>query len=542
MNNFVTKSHFKKYLTSQPFFIWNSLDTNLLEDDGIVENFWSTETIDLMPKSISAVISKTFQKFDEWLISSLMKDYDTEIITGSTEERIEKTKALLDSDKLLINPAFEYKGAIATPFAFATGPNHIIDIKYSKRTKRSDFITAYYNFSIVEANTPVNDYMLYLPKDKEYLKGEIDLGFVNRCHAQNTGEIPGAVNSKGEVKDIPFMKVLESRNLIKDIFFPTIEAALAAIELAKETTELREDVLMDTTVFGNNYEWNELLEKLESPYAGVNGNIINKKAIANGEVPVSKVWDLYESISYSSVNNQDVVDTIFNGIKESNRVIWYDFEGYSLPFAPLNYVGPHHQLVFQVSIIETVDNKETNINNFVVDPKSIDNDNLFKIIEVVYQDGADAYVVYNKAYENTRIKEMVALLEKTNHPKASKAKKMYEHIIEHTYDLCDLFSITSKRKLPPILLSDQKCKYSIKNIEKHINTNNLPLPRKITPYSELEVQNGGMAMNLAIERALGIVGDNEWKVKADQLKQYCENDVRAMIMVYDFVDYLLEKD
>ena len=57
----------------------------------------------------------------------------------------------------------------------------------------------------------------------------------------------------------------------------------------------------------------------------------------------------------------------------------------------------------------------------------------------------------------------------------------------------------------------------------------------IKPYKTLVVQNGLMAMNKAIQRYLGTIGDREWAALATDLRAYCENDVRAMIMVYHFV-------
>ena len=91
------------------------------------------------------------------------------------------------------------------------------------------------------------------------------------------------------------------------------------------------------------------------------------------------------------------------------------------------------------------------------------------------------------------------------------------------------------------MLSDQKLKYSIKNIEKHISQNKIYLPRKIQEYKNLEIQNGLIAMEIAIKRSINIIGDLEWKSYEEKLKKYCENDVRAMIMVYDFVLSLKNK-
>lgn len=44
-----------------------------------------------------------------------------------------------------------------------------------------------------------------------------------------------------------------------------------------------------------------------------------------------------------------------------------------------------------------------------------------------------------------------------------------------------------------------------------------------------------MALEESISRKLGIIGDKAWEAKIEYLKEYCENDVMAMIMTYDFI-------
>jgi len=63
--------------------------------------------------------------------------------SNSLEDKIEETKKYLDSGKLIIGPVFEFENAVAVPFAFDTKTKTLIDIKYSKKTKRNDFIKAY---------------------------------------------------------------------------------------------------------------------------------------------------------------------------------------------------------------------------------------------------------------------------------------------------------------------------------------------------------------------------------------------------------------
>jgi hypothetical protein len=57
----------------------------------------------------------------------------------------------------------------------------------------------------------------------------------------------------------------------------------------------------------------------------------------------------------------------------------------------------------------------------------------------------------------------------------------------------------------------------------------------------LVVQNGLMAMSKAVDRYLGGIGNIEWENVSKELKRYCENDVKAMIMVYHFAKMKLKE-
>ncbi|TQC54248.1 DUF2779 domain-containing protein, partial [Mycoplasmopsis cynos] len=91
-------------------------------------------------------------------------------------------------------------------------------------------------------------------------------------------------------------------------------------------------------------------------------------------------------------------------------------------------------------------------------------------------------------------------------------------------------------KLPLFYAKDLKFFSSIKKVEKFITENKLKLRNLITPYSELKIQKGQMAMQEAISRYLGATNKAVWEnTICPELKKYCENDVRAMIMVYDLI-------
>lgn len=542
---YITSKHFKKLLTSQPFFIWNSLEE--LENEKAepdTNHFWNKVIEEAEIATYNEVSARTVSKFDKWLRDKIQKDFETVIIKGTKEEQIHQTLKALNGKKIIISPVFEFEGAIAQPFAFNPVEKRAYYIKYSKKTKASDLIKPYWDFHIISKHTAVWDIKMFLPIIKRYTKGEIDLRPINAIQPTKTSKLPFQKNRNGEITDVNILDFCKKPKL-KFMTFPRFQDALDKIKNSKEEKLDANKLQLDLDQIAVNPFKNEILSKLNFKYANWNGNVIKKKDIlsfyndGNDEVFHSNIVDTIKNISSAKIDKtKDIVE--IKKIKEAKKVIWYDFEGYSLPYAPIDNIAPHQQLVFQVSVIETIDGKETRLSNFVLDPKTLKSDDLFKIIEEVYSNGADAYVVYNKGYEIPRMKEIVELLKFELNSKSHKALKMIDEIEEKTIDLMNVFKIKSKNTIPPVLMHDQYAKASIKNVEKHISQNKIKLPRPIKQYANLEVKNGGMAMEVAIHRAIGIIGDAEWKLKVIALKEYCENDVRAMIMVYDFAKYLLD--
>jgi len=80
------------------------------------------------------------------------------VLSGDVDFKIEETKKYIGTDKIVLNPVFEYRGAIAKPLAFDFGKNFIYEVKFSKKTKRMDFMKAYYQTEIIKHSVKVNDY------------------------------------------------------------------------------------------------------------------------------------------------------------------------------------------------------------------------------------------------------------------------------------------------------------------------------------------------------------------------------------------------
>ncbi|MEE3928167.1 DUF2779 domain-containing protein [Mycoplasmopsis ciconiae] len=333
------------------------------------------------------------------------------------------------------------------------------------------------------------------------------------------------------------------------------------------------------------------------------------------EVPLDEYLKIYDDFS-NKRNNYFRVSTL-NVIKQLHqkdaKIVWYDYEGFSSVLPPLDYYPSHRQVLNQVSIVKTINGKEIDNHNYVYDTKKIKLQDLVEIIEHVYSDKSDYYVVFNRNYENSRNREISKVVEKSlknaqrylqdnndanvildnlendlafykyfynKYSDVYQFKNKVNHINDNTIDLADVFKSVPKnsiylpenngfKDLKYFLIKDadivetqeneiDKSKYflgekyhiffrellsyySIKKIEHLITDSNVSLPQKIKEYKKLRIQKGTMAMEEAIRRYENLTSDSQWEDISYYLAEYCENDVRAMIMVYDFIMFVAKK-
>lgn len=227
--------------------------------------------------------------------------------------------------------------------------------------------------------------------------------------------------------------------------------------------------------------------------------------------------------------SQKALDQFLLYCNYSNKV-YYDFETISLPLSVMENTEPYQQIVNQISIIKNIDNCGIDeCKNLVFDPLKLSLKMFKTIIDLIYVDPQKnaKYIVYNKTFENTRLKEMACLIDEVNY---------YEkviNIIENTIDLADFFDIRKNM----IIARSLKGSYSIKKVIELVDQAFLK-KAKATSYKQIEkVQNGIICQNLSIQRFLNLVKNEVWEFNKKLMKIYCENDVRSMIAV----EYLIKK-
>lgn len=539
---FITFNHFKKAVTCQPYFIWH--DFQLEEDTNFedINQIWSTDILD-SSANIQMVMAKVYSLLEKAILKEIKNQYASIIfLSGDHKKRIIDTRKYHGTKNLVVGAVFELDGVIAKPFAFDFENNQIIEINYSAKTKRINFLKAWYQYKIIRENVSVNNYYLYLPENAYLKKNQVNIISVTHFDSSKQGSYPKERKKSGELKASWVMDSLRNGQVARKISFPNFEKTIKLVKDSQNAKINKQLLKHDSTDWGDNPYWKELLLFLDHPMAGYSGNILRKKNIIKDDNHPKKLYYVLNKLNKSKIQDFKFVEQFINEIDEQKNLAWFDFEGFSLPYAAVDYTKPYSQQVFQVSVIVTVAGKEKEVINKIWDPQKLKPKHFIEIIETVYQNKKDAYIVYNKAYELSRMKEaLFTIATSLPYQDVDYVKDMIDHIENNIIDLMELFK-WSGNKLPSIILNDQKGFFSIKNVEKHINDNQLPINYKIPKYSSLKVQNGLMAMNLAIERSLGIIGDHKWKEITNNLKKYCENDVRAMIMVYFFVKYLLHQN
>ncbi|MDE6429311.1 MAG: hypothetical protein K2K18_02225, partial [Malacoplasma sp.] len=64
---------------------------------------------------------------------------------------------------------------------------------------------------------------------------------------------------------------------------------------------------------------------------------------------------------------------------------------------------------------------------------------------------------------------------------------------------------------------------------------------KCLNYEELEIGNGQICQEETTKRFFNLVSNQEWKKLEKEMKIYCENDVRSMLAIELFINFLLKR-
>ncbi|MGL4617233.1 MAG: DUF2779 domain-containing protein [Mycoplasmoidaceae bacterium] len=232
--------------------------------------------------------------------------------------------------------------------------------------------------------------------------------------------------------------------------------------------------------------------------------------------------------------NEALTFNTFSKLKKNK--VYFDFESINTAIRNVDNSLPFNQIVTQCSIIKWFENEELsdlNCDNLIIDPKNIHKNWFKEIINKIYVNKDNiSYVVYNKAFEITRLKDMAEFINEKDYYKKSKK------IIDNIFDLADFFD--PRKNL--ITIKKLYGFYSIKKVLALIEKENSDLfdITKSKNYQLLKIKNGVDCQQKTVLRFFDKINDYEWKELSKQLKEYCENDVRAMIAVELFIKKIIQ--
>lgn len=590
LNTFITYKHLERLLTSQEYFVWkskidNAIDELEINDEESETSLWELfsdfDLEELNDYKFIEIIKTGYDQVNDFFNNFIKEKAKKEnkkfvfINEKSNQLSYEKTKAAIKDKNVdwIINPVIIYEDMISRATIYKKESKELYSLINSSKTKLKNYIKAYFDFNVYQREGINVEEYCFFTYDKDYLYLEApDLHFVssNYCWTQKNG--PESENNifsklKEHVNGISIIEKLKSGHiklkkvnkkknyLIKDeyeillsLYIEDFDKYIKRIRDARYINRFEQINEDDDTDWGVNPHFDELFPYDKIGVDHLSGSILTKKnllAILKDQDELNQLKKEKTSLKFildkMDTYDFEIIQEYVNKI-ENAKCVWYDFEGFSMPFVIMPYTKPYQQLVFQVSVIRT-DQEQMSEKpiEIVCDPKTISLNDFKNIIDSIYWDQARHYVVYNQSYEINKMKDMIKLLEINNDQETEIYRKKVERIEELTIDLLDLFKIdNSKTKIPPIFLHKLLGFSSIKKIEKFITDSKLELEVMIEPYKNLDVKNGLMAMNKAIQRYIGTIGENEWNQTKTQLARYCTNDVKAMIMVYYFVKRILE--
>lgn len=224
------------------------------------------------------------------------------------------------------------------------------------------------------------------------------------------------------------------------------------------------------------------------------------------------------------------------------KKVYFDFETINSSIRSLDHTLPFAQMVTQCSIIKINSEQEwqkfnsIKCNNIVINPREITIDKYKQMIDDLYNGNDSSYIVFNQSFEKNRLYEIEKFINEEQY-----SAKIFQ-ITNNLVDLADFFKFIKRNQGIIILIKSLGGYYSIKKILPFIENNYHEFFKqaKCIDYHELAISNGQICQNKTFFYFLKKDDDqDEWNRLVDDLKVYCENDVRVMIAIELFIRKLI---
>lgn len=226
-----------------------------------------------------------------------------------------------------------------------------------------------------------------------------------------------------------------------------------------------------------------------------------------------------------------------------DKKVYFDFESINTAIRAVDNSTPFLQAITQCSIIKDHNDgtpiSEVQCLNMCRHPRKIDIPWMKEVIDNLYEGPNYSYVVFNKSFEKTRLKEMAEFIGETEY--YNKVQCINDNIV----DLAEWYNYKGKKldsnnpKSPkikcPIIVKQLHGFYSIKKVLPLVNMYNPNIYKetKCVSYIDglLTVHNGSECQTETTKYFFEIPTEMPWKQFLASIECYCENDVRAMIAV-----------
>lgn len=541
-----------------------------------LEQFYDEDKDEAIVKEGQIIDKLAKQYIQNVYPKNLIIDFDEPKYKAWSNEQIAKEtfKLLRDKDNILIFQAcfIAAKKAIAKPDAILKQGKKLtlIEVKSTCKFKNDNFTWQEKKFTDKKAKKHLLDLVYQKQVIKKALE-ELRLSFsimCQLCTIDNSKPAKKYTTNFGIVQcDAKIQIFCNNHKEVINNFWNRIDELIKTKISPSFSLEPNHD---NHSPFGDNESWPLFKEyyfvSSKYPFFGISTQtIINPCALNN-----TAVWYLYDKYKdIDPTNLKEMVEIVSHenclinsGLRYHNAItniqnhpnywfpettlptlsnklkkkkVYFDFETLNSALSAFDGCYPYKQVVVQASIIKDHGNGKLINENLICDPKCITIEWFKKVIDTILEGVNNvqeySFVVYNKTFEHKCLNDIAHYINEKKYIDkiVSFNGSLDEKGTNRLFDLADFFD---NRKPESCYIWSLKGFYSIKKVLDFVMNDKQSKAFKLAGcknYKSLNVQNGGQAQNEINNRFFGIINDADWKKKEENLKQYCENDVRAMI-------------
>lgn len=248
-------------------------------------------------------------------------------------------------------------------------------------------------------------------------------------------------------------------------------------------------------------------------------------------------WEEGESnsIKFESGTYSVVVNPSLN--LDKSVLVFFDFETICLPFSAFDNFLPYQQIPVQYTVIKTDKNRNIiSSKSVVLDFENIDKiwDYFSNLVRDIFNEEA-LYIAHHKIFENSCLIGMLEAFRsemQDNSDFVDIDNKVFQILLDrNSIDTNVIFKNSFE-------FEDFVGKSSIKFLNGWMSKfrRDLLTKHNVVSYEDdLEIKNGIVAQEKLTELYFGFHNNESRSAIIDSLKKYCENDVKSMIPLIDFI-------